>query len=62
MSSIQVASIIFGMLFSAASVIFAVGVIVQKFRSHEELDVVRFKALHDICAEIRDDVKEIRNS
>jgi len=62
MTSLQIGSIIFGMVFSAASVVFAMGVIVQKFRSHEELDKIRFQMLHTICNEIREDVKELRKA
>lgn len=61
MTTLQVASIIFGMCFSAATVIFAAGVLVQRLKSHEELDAERFKSLHKICEEIRQDVKELRN-
>jgi hypothetical protein len=62
MSMLQVASIVFGMAFSSAAVIFSAGVLVQKLKSHEELDAERFKALHKICEEIREDVKELRKA
>ncbi len=65
MSTLQVVSIIFGMVCTAAATVYAMGKLagslVAKLVAHETLDNVRFETQVKMWEEVRDDIREIRN-